>query len=780
VHCKKDNHLSRDCRFKDSSFHTLRKRTAETEGETAHGGKRRFEEKQTAESGPRAWVLKMAKDGQSCKKTDNKSDTEFYIDSGAFKTIINDPTALHNYRRIPNMTVECAGDQILYTEGTGDLKLEGNESGLSKIEGVTYIPGLTSNLLSVSSLAKNGLVTVFKDDFCGVYSADDVIIQGEPKLRAVENSGTYKINLKLKDGNMALKMAQDTEQTDNWHKRLGHLGGDGMRLLKNGWADGIDGKIEDNLHCETCIKSKHTRASFPGDGAKRATSLLEIVHSDVCEVTDGLTLEGHRYFVTFIDDKSRYTIVGLMKNKNEVLEKFKEYKTLVEKHTGCYVKTLRSDNGGEYVNEAFNKFCKQEGILRQFSIPYTPEQNGVAERANRTLLEKTRALLKESGLSPAYWGEALKTAAYLKNLCPTKAVDGMVPYEAWTGDRPNLKNLKIFGCCAYVHVPRNLSKKLADRSKICIFLGYDDEKKGFRLVDPERPKLIFVERNVIFVENKYPSREQKTENNTAKEIEMTNCPVITYHDQSKMETRGQTGETADRNGDRGTTETEDSSDQSSFWEEYTSTSISRLSHDNVSTSSGSTFVDVENSSTSSGLTSIHETGKRKRVPKQYTDFVVYTAKKLKNEPDTEIPIDHKSPTTFKEAMKSPEADFWLKAMEDELDSFEENKVWEMTSPPPDGKIVGNKWVYKRKTDNNGKVIYRARLVAKGFTQTAGVDYHEIYAPVVKRTVLRILFSTAVNFDLKIDHWDVKTAFLHGNLNETVYMAQPEGFGLAGD
>ena len=264
----------------------------------------------------------------------------------------------------------------------------------------------------------------------------------------------------------------------------------------------------------------------------------------------------------------------------------------------------------------------------------------------------------------------------------------------------------------------------------------------------------------------------------------------------------------------------------SFWEEYSSTSISRITDDEISHSTNSELaselpfgnldresasknkdtenignsdngssteitvpssaestpsgkvseIDVENIGSISNSEDFQNIGKRIRKPKQFPGFIMCgTEGRSSNLACLAVPTNSKTPVTINETLNSPEAEFWIKAIMEELESFEQNNVWSLEFAPANSKIVGNRWVYKRKLDTNGAVIYRARLVAKGYTQTQGVDYFETLDPVVRRTTLRLLFATAVNYDLKIYHLDVKTAFLHGDLYETVYMAQPEGF-----
>jgi len=428
---------------------------------------------------------------------------EMYLDSGAFETMIRDRGILQEYSECDKLSIECAGNQILRAEGKGNICVSKEENGLESINSAYFVPGLSENLLSVSSVGRSGFISLFDEETCGIYRREDVKVTGKPLLSGFEKDGTYKVTLKLREFN-ALKMGK--ESTYNlWHKRLGHLGKSNVELMSNGLVLGIDNVSAPEGLCTICVRAKHTRGAFPGGNAHRASELLELVHSDLCSM-ECTSLGGYKHFVTFIDDKSRYTFVGLLKSKEseEVLKLFKEYKTLVETQTGLKLKALRSDNGGEYMSKTFRDFLKSEGIVHQTTIPHTPEQNGVAERANRTLEEKTRAMLKGAKLGTEYWGEALLTATYLKNISPTKAVKGKVPFEAWTKEKPDISNLRIFGCQAYKHVPKTDCKKLGDRGKPCIFVGYCEHQKGYRLINPEEPQKILNATSVVFDETMFP------------------------------------------------------------------------------------------------------------------------------------------------------------------------------------------------------------------------------------------------------------------------------------
>jgi len=206
-----------------------------------------------------------------------------------------------------------------------------------------------------------------------------------------------------------------------WHRRLGHLNQRSMELmLKKDLVNHLDCNLRGEVGvCEPCIGGKQSSISF--QCSKTTTSKpLELVHSDVCGKMGKKSIGGAEYFMTLLDDFTHYTWVYPLKTKDEVFQKFKEWQKEVENFTGKRVITLRSDNGGEYASHRFKEHLKACGIRHEFSIPRTPQQNGVAERLNRTLVEATRSMLLDADLPKQYWAEAVNTAAYLRNRCPTK------------------------------------------------------------------------------------------------------------------------------------------------------------------------------------------------------------------------------------------------------------------------------------------------------------------------------------------------------------------------
>lgn len=285
-----------------------------------------------------------------------------------------------------------------------------------------------------------------------------------------------------------------------WHKLLGHLNFQSIKNLKEKeMVYGLPSIKEVQEICEGCALGKHHRESFPKDKAWRATTPLELVHTDVCGPISAPTHAGNKYFLIFIDDFTRMTWVYFMKQKSEVFSISKKFQMYVERQSGFLIKVLRSDRGGEYNSNEFNKFCEDIGVDRQVTVGYTPQQNGVAERKNISIEEMAKSMLYEKGLPKSFWGEAVYTAVYLLNRCPTKPLENKTPFEAWSGRKPSLNHLKVFGCVCYAHVPKETRHKLDEVSEKCIFVGYSSKSKGYRLYNLQKNKVI-ISRDVLLDE----------------------------------------------------------------------------------------------------------------------------------------------------------------------------------------------------------------------------------------------------------------------------------------
>ncbi|MCO5613004.1 hypothetical protein L7F22_067277 [Adiantum nelumboides] len=280
--------------------------------------------------------------------------------------------------------------------------------------------------------------------------------------------------------------------------------------------------------CEACMMGKQHRQPFPQE-ASRAKAPLELVHTDLCGKMNTTALGGSSYFMTLIDDYSRRTWVYFLKGKDEAFAKFKEWHVLVEKESGNKLKKLRSDRGGEFTSSEFADYCKQHGIKLHLTTPHTPQQNGVVERKNCIIVEMAWSMIKSKGLPNIFWAEAVNTAVYILNRSYTKAVKDMTPLQAFSGKKPSLSHFKIFGSDCYVHMPDASRTKWDAKSQKCIFLGYSEESKGYRLYNPTTKKIV-ISRDAVFAEQ--PHHEEEDEDSS-----FENQEIPTY--QSQPPTVGQ-------------------------------------------------------------------------------------------------------------------------------------------------------------------------------------------------------------------------------------------------
>jgi hypothetical protein len=232
-----------------------------------------------------------------------------------------------------------------------------------------------------------------------------------------------------------------------------------------------------------CTQGKNVKNPFPSSNNK-AKGALDIVHSDVCGPMSVTSLSGYVYYVSFIDDFSHNTWIYFLKAKGEVFNKFKEFKVLVENLSEKKIKILRLDNGGEFTSEEFKAFCKEGGIKRELSTPYNPQQNGVAERKNRTIMEAVKAMIHDQDLLMHMWEEAAKTVVYVQKKSPHRVLGNKTPEEMFIGENPKVIHLRIFGYPVYVHVPKDKRSKLDPLGKKRIFVGYSETSKAYKVYIP--------------------------------------------------------------------------------------------------------------------------------------------------------------------------------------------------------------------------------------------------------------------------------------------------------
>ncbi|MCO5572900.1 hypothetical protein L7F22_026661 [Adiantum nelumboides] len=371
----------------------------------------------------------------------------WYFDSGASRHINSRKDLFCSLDVAPaGKKVTCANNASYPIKGVGKILITILDGSDLYLPDVLYVPWIKKNLLSVSSLAKNGLRVIFEDDGC--------IVRDRENGYSLITTSTLENELFVLDryekqiqACIAETKTQAMQDAELWHARFGHVGyGSLMTLQCHNMVHDLSLLEMPPRHvCEGCVLEKMHRFAFSQDGSVRATRKLQLVHSDVAKYT------------------------------------------------------LRTDRGGEYMSGAFKDFLGKKGIKHQCTMPYTPQQNGVAERKNRSLMEMARCMLKAKSLPHKLWMEAVACAAHVLNRCPTRALKTITPYESWYDRKPSISYLRVFGCLAYAHIPQQLRGKLDDKAVNCIFVGYSSGSKGYRLYNPATNK-IFESRDVIFAE----------------------------------------------------------------------------------------------------------------------------------------------------------------------------------------------------------------------------------------------------------------------------------------
>ena len=372
-----------------------------------------------------------------------------------------------------------------------------------------YVPSISRNLVSLSKLDKAGYVFKFGSGCFSLYKNTCMIGGGTlcDGLYKVTLNNLYAEILMTLHHNVGTKRGLANEQSAYlWHKRLGHISKERMeRLVKNEILPNLD--FTDLSVCVDCIKGKQTKHTKKG--ATRNTQLLEIIHTDVCGPFDVSSFNKEKYFITFIDDFSRYGYVYLLHEKSQAINALKIFINEVERQLDKNVKIVRSDRGGEYYGSydekgqhpgPFARFLEKRGICAQYTMPGTPQQNDVLERRNRTLLDMVRSMVSNASLPISLWTYALKTAMYLQNRVPSKAVQ-KTPFELWTGRKPSLRHLHVWGCPAEIRYYNPHEKKLDARTISGYFIGYPEKSKGFRFYYPNHITRIIESGNARFIEN---------------------------------------------------------------------------------------------------------------------------------------------------------------------------------------------------------------------------------------------------------------------------------------
>ena len=744
------------------------------------------------------------------------SSSQWAVDSGTTAHFCKDRSLLMNFTEIPPVTVKM-GSATTTANAKGLVVLWVSKDGVTFDQRVTlgdvlYVPDFSVNLMSVRRLARAGygfaamgsdahlmmadntpFAVVHGSDRDELYVLEARISKSCPATQQQTVAGSYHTASAGGDGTVGkstvsiddasgqdLTRPRDGGSLQLMHDRLNHLGVRQMVQVRTG--DMVEGaqslpsavpSLESDGHfsCESCIIVTSHRANMPRKStAQRTTRCLQLVHSDVCGPVRVPSLHDEfRYLLTFIDDFSRYVVIYLMRTRDEVLRHFKTYKAWAEKATGQQLAILRTDGGGEYTSGVFSAYLREEGIQRQITPPHTPEHNGVAERMNLTIFGAVRSMLHRARLPTTFWAEAPINAVLIRNRCPTRAVKGQTPYEAWTGRKPSIDSFRVFGCLAYVHVDDAAKKtgKLEGRGFPCVFLGYSTEAKAWRLYNPvsrTTKKRLVISRDVTFLEDQFVDIKGILASTRIGEGEKVD--ELFPDDDDALPA---------------VSESKEDDDLPALIPPAADLDIFNLDvgdqRDDMEVEEDDDFLDT----IPLGHLYLAELGGPSAAQQAAyaTQLMLHQQAEAREEQmwalSTTV-LDADEPTTYAEAMSRPDADLWLAAIKAEYQSLQTTGTYRLTRLPAGRQAIGCKWVFKIKRHADGSIDrYKARLVAKGFSQKEGLDYKETFAPVAKFASIRTMLALAAHQDYEIHQMDVKTAFLNGDLDVEIYMRQPEGF-----
>ncbi|KAG7585027.1 GAG-pre-integrase domain [Arabidopsis thaliana x Arabidopsis arenosa] len=666
-----------------------------------------------------------------------------------------------------------------------------------RLQEVLFVDGLKCHLISVSQLTRDrGCVFQITDRLCIVQDRITRTLIGAGE----QENGLYFF--RGVDTQMAIVQAMESLPADVWHRRLGHPSSKALEMLN--FSKFSSGSF-DSKACDICIHAKQTRDSFPLSSNK-TTFPFELVHCDLWGPYRTSSICGSRYFLTILDDYSRAVWIYLLPSKKDAPTHLKNFLALVERQFSAKVKTIRSDNGSEFI--CLSDYFMDNGIIHETSCVGTPQQNGRVERKHRHILNVARALMFQADLPIEFWGYCALTAGYLINRTPTTILNGKTPFELIYNRPPPLNHLRVFGSLCYVHNQKHGGDKFARRSMKSVFLGYPFGKKGWRVYNIETGR-ISVSRDVIFSELEFPfadpslsslfsSPETSSSPTTPDDLDdfshalVAPSPNTTLSPSQNEITISQPATTTlqpviESPTDQSSSEVLSSTDQSSSDDEQPSDSeMAIIPSSPANLSSDAPVYGPEPEPLGVGL-------RPKKLPTRLSDYVLMM---LQNPPptNTPYPLDNyvsnsqfsttyqayltaissgHEPQHYNEAVLDEN---WRFAVKDEIVALEDNGTWTVESLPPGKKALGCKWVFRLKFNADGTLErHKARLVVLGNHQTEGIDYEETFAPVAKMITVRAFFQQAASLDWEVHQMDVHNAFLHGDLTEEVYMQFPPGF-----
>ena len=677
--------------------------------------------------------------GDTCAITEREqqimqaSTADVWIcDSGASRHLTYRRDWLTDFTTCSNETIQLGDDGSCAVVGSGTAhvkKLIDGEWEDARIENVLLVPKLKNNLFSVGVCTSRGLRAIFQENEVSIYHEQTMVARGMKQQNEL-----FRMLITTCPVSQEANVA--TADLKRWHERLGHACKDTVKkMLDKDMAKGLMVSGRSDFFCEACQIGKSHRLPFYNQEPDKVTRQPgEFFYSDVCGPMQTESLRKAKYFLLFKDAATGYKFVYFLKNKADVYDIFKDFEREICNKFGRPMKYLRTDNGREFYNHNMKKYLSRYGITLETTAPYTPQQNGAAERENRTIVESARTMLHAKQLPYYLWAEAVNCAVYLQNRIPNTRSGNMTPYEHWHGKKPSLQHVRVFGSEAYQHVPKLFRRKLDAKATKVLLVGYEGYSNNYRLFNPTT-RQVTQSRDVTFLEE---SHQIDLESEQA--AFLPSIPTVEDERADDVPARP-----------TGTPKGDDNAAHAPCAVDVPDQRAEPLQ-------------EVPHQSKDGEGRALRDRNSIK-APKRYDACVA----------------EWQVPQSYKEATEGRGAAHWRKAIEEELDAHQQNNTWTIISRPNDCKPIDTKWVFKLQTnkDGHGK-RFKARLCARGFKQVYGIDYKETFSPVVRYDSIRVLLALAASNDLEMKQFDVKTAFLYGDLRENIYVTLPEGVVSASD
>nr|AAZ28937.1 polyprotein [Phanerochaete chrysosporium RP-78] len=692
--------------------------------------------------------------------------TECWLgDSASERHIVRDRAAFKNLTPTPGHTIVGVGSTAALGQGDVDVVFTTPKGKITAtLRNCLWSPNLPHNLLALGRLTSAGMSFHGTGNLLHIKDRDRVIAVGHKmgQLYRMDMTSRSSSGHTPAPSTLAFAARNSARTWYEWHCALGHINATQLQeMYRKGLVEGmdVDTSSDPGFVCDACIQAKHSRAPFPEIASGTVDQVADLIYSDIWGPARVASLQGNVYAITFTDAKSRFVAVDFMKTRDAALDRFQKVEQLIERQLGRRVKVLHVDNAKEYTEGKFRAYAESRGIIIRTTAPYSPAQNGVAERLNRTLMERARAMLIARSLPKFLWQEAWAYACYLRNRTPTRALSGKTPYEALWGQKPDVRAARDFGTPCWVLVPENRRDKLAAKSERYIFTGISASSAGWRYYVPGL-RQVLVSRDVIFErERESPSVPFTLEGESETAPEPSPAAGATPPPPTSQAPETSTSESVKAS------PSTPNKPEDAAWAHFKS----QLRNVTIRPTRQKTRIDYR---------ALHETGTRIPKPPSEDDdsdpspdqyhsaqaYFCYAA------------MDSDHPRSVDECKTRDDWPQWKAAMDAEMAQLEANGTWKKGELPPGRKAIGSKWVFAIKRHQDGSIDkYKARLVAQGFSQIAGQDYFDTFSPVVRQETFRVATALAATENLDSDALDIVGAYLHGPLEEEIYMRQAPGY-----